>query len=776
MTVRSSTLRSPLPISLARISLAGIALLLVIFIAVLASVQVGYAGRVYPGVEAMGVEIGGMTVNDAKTALERRWEAYSQMPLTLTWEDRTWRIAPAALGLSADVAATAERAYEVGRQGNIFEQVGEQFASLGAGGRVEVVAALDESRAQAELEKIGAEVKRSPQNAGLAVASDGKITVEPSKAGVALDVPKALTALRSTLFAFDAAAVTLPGVEVPVTLSDAELGRARDRAMTLVSQPITLTTSDQSFTLGGRDLTALIAVKDDGGRAVVTLDEEALTKRLETIAGEIKRPVANAKLSLKGREVEIVPGADGQELDVESSRTMILARLGDSTTVPLVVRKIEGVPGEKFVAAKARLDGILASPVAFKFEDKTWSLSPDDLAEMLVLPDVETDGQPRVTVDADGFAAFAKAVAKQVDREPQDARFKLEGNSLKVVADARDGVKLDVDKTRASLEEHLADPGPAVAVRVALTPPAVTAAAAGQIVVRDLIMESSTPTSGSIAAKMFNMELATSRLNGTAVPPGGTFSFNKALGPATLATGFKLGYGIAVNAEGEMQTVPSEAGGICQVASTLFHSVYWAGYPIVERNWHMYWIPKYGQPPRGMKGLDATVDDAYGVDFQFKNNTDDWLIVESSAAGGYVRFALRGVKPDWTVKSGNPVITNVVPAKREMVYEYDPTLGPGRSLMVEGAEDGFDVSIARTVSRGDTILDQWVAKAHYRPSRNVTLVGTKPTPTPSGTPGTQTPAAGTPAPQTTPTPGQAPQTTPTTAPPPAGTPAPKPSG
>ena len=55
--------------------------------------------------------------------------------------------------------------------------------------------------------------------------------------------------------------------------------------------------------------------------------------------------------------------------------------------------------------------------------------------------------------------------------------------------------------------------------------------------------------------------------------------------------GYKLGWGIANAGGTNVKTVPSVAGGICQVATTLFHSVFWAGYQLEERNYHLYWIP-----------------------------------------------------------------------------------------------------------------------------------------------------------------------------------------
>ena len=91
------------------------------------------------------------------------------------------------------------------------------------------------------------------------------------------------------------------------------------------------------------------------------------------------------------------------------------------------------------------------------------------------------------------------------------------------------------------------------------------------------------------------------------MPPGGLFSFNQALGPTTLDAGFKTGWGITTSGGG-VKTVPSVAGGICQVATTLFQTVFWSGYQIEERNWHLYRIQSYTS--KGVDGLDATVDEA----------------------------------------------------------------------------------------------------------------------------------------------------------------------
>lgn len=55
----------------------------------------------------------------------------------------------------------------------------------------------------------------------------------------------------------------------------------------------------------------------------------------------------------------------------------------------------------------------------------------------------------------------------------------------------------------------------------------------------------------------------------------------------TLATGFQWGFAYSTGSNGVSEVVPSVAGGVCQVATTVFQPVFWAGYEIDERHWHM---------------------------------------------------------------------------------------------------------------------------------------------------------------------------------------------
>jgi vancomycin resistance protein YoaR len=301
-----------------------------------------------------------------------------------------------------------------------------------------------------------------------------------------------------------------------------------------------------------------------------------------------------------------------------------------------------------------------------------------------------------------------------------DARFDWNGGDLRVIRPSADGRELDENTTRGLLTNALTGGGRTVALPVATVAPAVSSAQPEALGIHELIDKGSTSFAGSIPEKKFNIALAAQKINGTVVPPGGTFSFNKEVGPTTLDAGFQWGFAIEGGASGP-KTVPSVAGGICQVATTLFQPVFWAGYALEERYSHGYWIPAYTS--RGVVGLDVTVDPDTGLDFKWTNPTDDYVLVQAGVSGDNVEFALYGQKPDWRVAVDPAQVSNTRPADPTPVQQEEPSLAFGRTLQVESARDGFDVEVSRTVTPSQGDPRTLHLHTSYAPSHTVTLVG-----------------------------------------------------
>ena len=126
-----------------------------------------------------------------------------------------------------------------------------------------------------------------------------------------------------------------------------------------------------------------------------------------------------------------------------------------------------------------------------------------------------------------------------------------------------------------------------------------------------------------------NVELAAASINGTVLQPGETFSYNKVVGPRTSERGYKIAP-VYINGEHS----EGLGGGVCQVSSTIYAGLKYAGLKATERHEHS--LPVNYLP----SGYDATV--AYGsLDLKFKNTFDKPIVIETKTDRGILTINIR---------------------------------------------------------------------------------------------------------------------------------------
>ena len=569
------------------------ALLLVLLIVAVVGIQMSYSGRIYPGVRALGVNVGGMNRDDARAALAGQIAAMSSRSIVIGFKEQSWTVEGHHLGVRPDVEPVLDEAFTLGREGNLLARLAFRLQLAFNGSSHEVHA--------------------------------------------------------------------------------------------------------QGF------------------------DPVAMAAFMQALAGALERPVTDAGLALRpDGTVEYVEGQAGRKLQVEATQRRLEEALAHAEVgyVELAVEEQQPLVGSTELAtAKAQADALLSAPLSINFEELHWELTPKQLVTM-----ASVQGTEGVRLNRGAIKTWAGQIAKEVEQEPENARFSWQNGVTSVLRESKDGRSLDVEKTVDLVMEKALTTDRSITLPVSVTEPEVSVDDMAKLNIQGAIEVSRTSFAGSSPPKQHNIGLATQRLNGVVVPPGKLFSFNKEVGSTSLDAGYKLGWGIA-NAGGQnVKTVPSVAGGICQVATTLFHSVFWAGYQIEERNYHLYWISGYLS--KGVEGLDSTVDEEAGLDFRFINNTEEYLLIQSWVEGGRVVFGLYGTKPSWNVKVQPGERADVQKASQDQVVEDEPTLPAGQRLAVEGAMDGFKVVNTRTVTQPGEDPRILRLTSVYRPSRNVVLVGT----------------------------------------------------
>jgi vancomycin resistance protein YoaR len=540
----------------------------------------------------------------------------------------------------------------------------------------------------------------------------------------------------------EAVAHLLPGVQqqldrpLDITAADSEqTWHTTARALGLRLNPEELVGAAYDVGRSGSPLDRLGDQMDAlfRGRAVTldnTTDVSALDTALNSMAAQINRVPVDATLSIgKDGTIKANDAQAGAALNIEASREQLNTALnGNSQSITLVIDSVPpAVPDADLQSARDQLDRWLGSDaptLTITFEDQSWQLEHADLAKLVSLSGGARPGQPAsVSLNSKALQDWAAGVAKQVDQPVQDARFAFNGGNLKVLRPSAQGRKVDQAALVQSVQDALMSGTTSVQLPVSTVDPSVTEEDAQSMGITELIDKGSTSFAGSVPEKVHNIQLAAERLNGVVVPPGATFSFNDSVGPTTIDAGFEWGFGIESGDAGP-RTVPSVAGGICQVATTLFQPVFWSGYQLEERYWHLYWIPAYTS--RGVVGLDVTVDSDSGLDFKWTNTTSTYILIQADTDSSNIYFGLYGNKPPWKVQVDDAKITNRTPPDTTPLAQAEPTLPWGRTLLVETARDGFDAEVVRHVMPTDGSKERDLdLKSSYQPARTVTLVGSK---------------------------------------------------
>ncbi|MBV9578825.1 MAG: VanW family protein [Chloroflexi bacterium] len=564
-----------------------------------------------------------------------------------------------------------------------------------------------------------------------------------------------------------------PGVTVlDVNLGGLTLDQAQaqlaPRALAILDQPVQVQLDQSTWTTSARQLgvhldpndlaTAAYAVGRDGtplvelqaqvtalqtGVAVPVIgqaDVSEVDALVQQIAQQVDTPAQSAQLTIQDDgTLNYVSSQPGMQLDQATSSAAIAQALtnGDPQ-VTLTARPLQpDVTTDQVSAAHDQLQRILAQPIRLTAADYSRTLNTSDIVSLVSLTDA-TAGQPAsVSLNSDALQPLIDAAAKAVNQPASNARFAWDGAHLSVLRESHQGRVLDQDGARDALSTQLLAGAHTIDLPVTTSSPAVNSSDAAKLGIHELIEQSTTSFAGSVPEKAHNISLAAQRLNGVVVAPGATFSFNDEVGPTTLEAGFQWGYGLESGSNGTAHTVPSVAGGICQVATTLFQPVFWGGYQIEERYPHLYWIPAYTS--RNDVGLDTTVDEDSGLDFQWTNVTQDYVLIQSSTSADKVTFSLYGNKPNWKVQVDPPQITNRVTPDTTPDVEAEPDLPWGKIVPVETARDGFQVVITRHVIPSDGSPERDLPlKSVYQPGRNVTLVGSGNAPTASAVSSTVT--------------------------------------
>jgi vancomycin resistance protein YoaR len=447
------------------------------------------------------------------------------------------------------------------------------------------------------------------------------------------------------------------------------------------------------------------------------VDDGAMDNWIRAVGSAVDRPATDGAIIPTFDGIDVTQAVVGRTVDRVALRRALLSpdTLGDRAIALQVHESYPAVDpsGIRDAAAKA-----IAATTALRITvgDRTTSEDAAGLATLLVIEKTvatadELDAIPagatvpatrylyRVRFDDVRVAEWVGRLAVLLDHPAKNATYAVQPDGTLVVVPAVDGVKIDQQRLIMDVTAQLftsVDAPREIAPVFAADIPALTTEQATLYAPQMTQVGSYTTTYPANAARHANITTGAMQFNDLVLAPGESFSFWDLLGPVTVERGYSFA-GAIIDGRSDENVI---GGGLCQVSTTLFNAVARAGYEIIERHAHGYYIDRYPM------GFDAAVFEP-GVDFKWRNDTQYPVLIRAYPYAAALRFDVISVPTGRRVVVGAPYQYNLKdPAPDQPA---DPAYPAGAMTQ------GRDVALTWTVWQDDTVVHEETFFSHYVP-------------------------------------------------------------
>ncbi len=336
-----SVVSSPLVHLLRRVGVLAL-LVLAGSVAMLVLINIVYAGRIFPGVRADGIQVGGLSREEAKVRLAAEIERFQGELLTLQSGDQILRIPVGKLGVEHDAATAANLAFSYGRQGTLGERLHAQLRALT--GRDTIIGSfkLDQTQLATYLGPFIDDLSE-PVNDATLVSEESSISVQPAAVGRRVNIGALSQLIDARVGTLDSADITVPVYEVKPAIETEPLQKEAERMRTALEGPITLAYADEQREVGTDTLKSWLVVQRTSAvrnlapsfvvpaQVKVSIDEGAVKKYVANLASSIDQPGRNAVLTVADGKITVTDASrNGRKLDQVKARGQLVSVMNGS--------------------------------------------------------------------------------------------------------------------------------------------------------------------------------------------------------------------------------------------------------------------------------------------------------------------------------------------------------------------------------------------------------------------------------------------------------------
>ena len=313
------------------VSLPAAIVIVVGIVIFLVGTRILYANKAFPGVEAAGIQLSGMTEDEIETLLHQSL-TYPQTGLIAFQDGENVTLSrPEDLGVSIDSSTMARNALRVGREGHFLQGFSDQLRAWFRGATIPPIVVFNQREAKQFLSQLAMDIDL-PQIEAQITISGVEVETSPGQIGRQLDIDASLLAILEPISLMHDAQLMLDVEEIPPRVLDAS--EQALIAESILRQPLVLTAEEgkswivESQALAGMLQFNLVQSNQTWGYQV-RLDPNQLIEILIPLSVELNRLAENARFIFND---------ETKELDLLSSEI-----IGRSLNIPETIDSIQNM-------------------------------------------------------------------------------------------------------------------------------------------------------------------------------------------------------------------------------------------------------------------------------------------------------------------------------------------------------------------------------------------------------------------------------------------------
>ena len=310
--------------------------------------ELKYENRIFPGVHVGILDVGGLTIEEAKIAVNRRIDELSQEGVLFRYHNESSILYPILASLQGDIIREAfsfdaensvKAAYDYGRHGNLWPDVYRQIYAFFNTRTVPASFTLNENGLNQYFEDNFSRYSTPAKDAKLVYNKSGynayDFSVNVEVYGQQLDYNQAAADLKRNLAALNDQAIEFTAaIDYPRIFAGDALNIDAKAQKILALAPLSLSSDGKTWSVDKATLVGWLALRMNTATAtddklIVGLDPDVVAAYLEdTIAPTVNRDPIDAKFEIKdGKVSEFQVSQDGRKLSTADNLDLIEEQL-----------------------------------------------------------------------------------------------------------------------------------------------------------------------------------------------------------------------------------------------------------------------------------------------------------------------------------------------------------------------------------------------------------------------------------------------------------------